>query len=213
MSDVTTILQTDTWVKASWDKYLSQVEQSGYEKAKGYYFDGWMRIEMLPVGFDHSTDHGLLALAIGLYGVLKGIPFRVLDNCSFRKTGQSEFQPDLSYYVGDRAQLIPHGTNIVNLDRYAPPDLVVEIGKTSIVDDRTTKRSLYEAIGVREYWALDVDEIVIYGFEMIQRGSRRIDESIVFPGLKLAVLEEALRQSRSVDQSQVGAWLMGQFQT
>jgi Uma2 family endonuclease len=70
---------------------------------------------MLPVGVDHSKNHGLLALAIGLYGILKGIPFTVLDNCSFRKTGQSEFQPDLSYYIGDRAQLIPAGTNIINI--------------------------------------------------------------------------------------------------
>jgi Uma2 family endonuclease len=211
MSDVMTAL-TDTWVKASWDEYLLQVEQPSYDKAKGYYFEGRMRIEMLPVGFDHSKDHGLLALAIGLYGILKGIPFTVLDNCSFRKTGQSEFQPDLSYYIGDRAQLIPTGTNIINLDRYPPPDLVIEIGKTSIIDDRTTKRTLYEEVGVAEYWALDVENIVIYAFEMIERGSRRIDQSGVLPGLMIRVLEQALRQSRTVDQSQVGAWLMQQFQ-
>jgi Uma2 family endonuclease len=212
MSDLMTAL-TDTWVKVSWDEYLRQVEQPSYDKAKGYYFEGRMRIEMLPVGFDHSKDHGLLALAIGLYGVLKGIPFTVLDNCSFRKTGQSEFQPDLSYYIGDRAQLIPTGTNIINLDRYPPPDLVIEIGKTSIIDDRTTKRTLYEEVGVAEYWALDVENIVIYAFEMIERGSRRIDQSGVLPGLIISLLEQALRQSRTVDQSQVGAWLMQQFQS
>jgi Uma2 family endonuclease len=160
-----------------------------------------------------TLKDGLLALAIGLYGVLKGIPFTVLDNCSFRKTGQSEFQPDLSYYIGDRAQLIPTGTNIINLDRYPPPDLVIEIGKTSIIDDRTTKRTLYEEVGVAEYWALDVENIVIYAFEMIERGSRRIDQSGVLPGLIISLLEQALRQSRTVDQSQVGAWLMQQFQS
>ncbi|MBF2075198.1 MAG: Uma2 family endonuclease [Synechococcales cyanobacterium C42_A2020_086] len=205
-------LPTDTWVKAPWDQYVQQIEQSGYEKAKGYYLDGWMRIEMLPVSFDHGRDHGTLALAIGLYGVLKSIPFTVLDNSSFRKAGKREFQPDLAYYVGERARLIPNGTSIVNLEVYAPPDLVVEIGKTTIMDDRTVKRTLYEEAGVSEYWAVDVEQMEIYAFEMIERGSRRIDESQVLPGLQITVIEQALRQSREQDQSQVGNWLMGQFQ-
>lgn len=212
MSHPQTLLTTDAWVQATWEEYLAQVKQPGYEKAKGYYLDGWMRIEMLPVGFDHSRDHGLLALGIGLYGIIKGIPFTVLDNCSFRRAGKREFQPDLSYYIGERAKLIPTGTNIVNLDIYAPPDLVIEIGKTSIVDDRTVKRTLYEEAGVKEYWAVGVEQTNIHAFEMIERGSRRIDDSRLLPGLSIGILEQALQQSRSLDQSQVGAWLMQQFQ-
>jgi Uma2 family endonuclease len=212
MSDIQLAQPIDTWVKATWEDYLWQIEQPGYEKAKGYYLDGWMRIEMLPVGFDHAKDHGILTLAIGLYGMLKGVPLTGLDNCSFRRAGKREFQPDLAYYIGDRAKLIPNGTNIVNLDLYVPPDLVVEIGKTTIVDDRTVKRTLYEEAGVAEYWAVDVEQVGIYAFEMIERGSRRIDESSVLPGLSIAILEQALHQSRETDQSQVGAWLMTQFQ-
>lgn len=212
MSDLQTLLPTDTWVKATWKDYLQQVEQPGYEKVRGYYFDGWMRVEMLPTGFDHGRDHSLLTVAIGLYGMFKSIPFTALDNCSFRKAGQREFQPDLSYYLGERAKLIPSGTNIVDLNRYGPPDLVIEIGKTTIVDDRTVKRTLYEETGIAEYWAVDVEQRVIYAFEMIERGSRRIDQSQVLSGLRIATLEQALSQSREVDQSQVGNWLMQQFQ-
>lgn len=211
MSDVQTILPTDTWVKATWEEYLQQIEQPGYEKAKGYYLDGWMRIEMLAVGFDHGRDHGTISFGVYLFSVLKGIPLTVLDNCSFRKTGKREFQPDLSYYIGERAKLIPNGTNIVDLDRYAPPDLVIEIGKTTIVDDRTVKRTLYEEAGVAEYWAVDVEQMSIYAFEMIERGSRRIDQSKVLPALEMSLLEQALQQSREQDQSQVGNWLMTQF--
>ena len=46
-------------------------------------------------------------------------------------------------------------TNIVNLDRYPAPDLVVEIAKTTLLDDLGTKRSLYEELGVAEYWVVD----------------------------------------------------------
>ena len=212
MSNPQVLPITDSWVKASWEDYLAQVEQLGYEKAKGYYLDGWMRIEMLPVGFDHSRDHSTISFGIFLFSVLRGIPLTVLDNCSFRRAGKKEFQPDLSYYIGERAKLIPTGTNIVNLEIYAPPDLVIEIGKTTIVDDRTVKRTLYEAAGVGEYWAVDVEQMEIYAFEMIERGSRRIDQSKLLPGLSIQLLEQALQQSRTLDQSQVGAWLMQQFQ-
>ena len=206
VQDVQTALPTDTWVKATWEEYLWQVEQPAYEKAKGYYFDEWMRIEMLLVGFDHSRDRSTISFGVYLFSVLRGIPLTVLDNCSFRRVGKREFQPDLSYYIGDRAKFIPTGTNIVNLDRYAPPDLVIEIGKTTIVDDRTTKRTLYEdteykEAGVKECWAVDVENARIYAFEMIDRGSRRNDQSQVLPGLAMSCLEEALQQSRSVDQS------------
>ncbi|QYO65175.1 Uma2 family endonuclease [Leptolyngbya sp. 7M] len=211
MSELQTALPTDTWVKATWEEYLQQIEQPGYEQAKGYYLDGWMRIEMLPVGFDHGRDHSTISFGVYLFSVLKGIPLTVLVNCSFRRQGKKEFQPDLAYYIGARAKLIPNGTNIVDLDRYGPPDLVIEIGKTTIVDDRTVKRTLYEEAGIAEYWAVDVEQINIYAFEMIERGSRRIDQSKCLPGLIIGVLEQALRLSREQDQSQVGNWLMIQF--
>ncbi len=43
-------------------------------------------------------------------------------------------------------------------------------------------------------------------------GSRRIYQSQALPGLAISVLEEALVRSREADQSQVGNWLLTQFQ-
>jgi Uma2 family endonuclease len=102
--------------------------------------------------------------------------------------------------------------NVVNLDLYPVPNLVIEVSKTTLLDDRGNKRTLYEELGVSEYWVVDVEKVEILAFQMIDRGSRRIDESQVLPGLAIATLESALRQSRETDQSQVGAWLMTQFQ-
>jgi len=39
-----------------------------------------------------------------------------------------------------------------------------------------------------------------------------ITQSQALSGLAISLLEEALRQSRQVDQTQVGAWLLAQFQ-
>ena len=67
-------------------------------------------------------------------------------------------------------------------------------------------------MGVSEYWIVDVQNTLIYAFEIIDRGSRRIDNSLVLPNLSIATIAEALNRSKETDQAQVGQWLMSQFQ-
>lgn len=212
MSPLQTPLLTDTWVTATWNDYLLAIEDPAFEKAKGYYYWGHMRIEMPPVGFDHGTNHSIIAFAINLFAVVKGIALTMVDNCTYRKEGVQECQPDVSCYVGDKAGVIPNGTNIVDLNQYPAPDLVVEVAKTALLDDLGAKRSLYEDLGVAEYWVVDVQNAQILAFSVGDRGSKRIDESQVLRGLGVALLENALRRSRQTNQSQVGAWLLTQFQ-
>lgn len=118
----------------------------------------------------------------------------------------------MAYYLGDRAQAIPAGTGIINLDQYPAPTLVIEIARTSSLDDIGIKRALYEELGVSEYWVLDVQNTRMFAYAIADQGSKRIQESNVLPGLAIAQLEEALCHSRDTDQSQVGAWLLSQFQ-
>ena len=54
MSNLQTKLPTDTWVAATWDEYIQEIENPAYEKAKGYYYNGKMRIEIEAVGNDHK---------------------------------------------------------------------------------------------------------------------------------------------------------------
>lgn len=63
-----------------------------------------------------------------------------------------------------------------------------------------------------EYWVVDVQNTQIIAYTVADQGSKRIHVSQVLPGLTIAVLEEAMRRSRATDQSQVGAWLLTQFQ-
>lgn len=114
--------------------------------------------------------------------------------------------------MGDRARLIPQGTTIIDLNALPAPDLVIEISSTTLLDDIGVKRSLYETLAIPEYWVVDVQNARILAYAIAGQGSQRIQVSTVFPGLKLSTLETALGQSRECDQSQVGAWLLSQFQ-
>lgn len=213
MSQLTTRLPTDTWITVPWEKYLEVIENPMYQNSKSYYYRGNLRIEMLPVSFDHGKDHVIIATAVTVFAALKGIRANGLDTTSFRKTGIQECQPDLAYYLGDQAQVIPNGTGIVNLDQYPAPDLVIEIAKTSLLDDIGIKRSLYEALGVKEYWIIDVNTTEIIAYTILNRdlGSQQIRQSQVLIALNLSLLEEALRRSRESNHSEVLAWLMSQF--
>jgi len=212
MIELQTQLPTDTWIYTSWVDYEQLINNLLNEKTKSYYYKGYMRLEMAPVSFDHGKDHVVIIFAVTLFATIRGILATGLDTTTFRKTGIQDCQPDVAYYLRERAQSIPTGTGIVKLDLYPAPDLVIEIAKTSLLDDLGTKRTLYEDLGVAEYWVVDVQNAQIIAYAMADQGSNRIRESQVFPGLVITILEEALRRSREMSQSEVGAWLLNQFQ-
>jgi Uma2 family endonuclease len=205
-------LINNTWIEADWDKYITIIESPEHEKHQGYYYNGHMRIEDMPTGADHSRYHLLMANAINLFCTIGGISINGFDNCTYRKTGIRECQPDLSYYCEEKARLAPIGTSVINLDEQATPNLVIEISNTTLEDDLGAKRLLYEEMGIDEYWVVDVQNTLIYAFTMIDRGSRRIDTSLVLPELSIETITTALNLSKEQDQSQIGKWLMSQFQ-
>jgi len=212
MNTLQTKVATDTWVTATWDEFIQISEDPADKKAKCYYRNGQMRFEM-GIGPNHARDNGITFFAVNLFCTIKGIAVNGLDNCSYRKPGVREAQPDISYYIGERSQLAPTGTAIVNLDIVPPPDLAIEVADTSLADDLGAKRLLYEELEVAEYWVVDVQNAQIIAFAIIaNNGSRRITQSEILPGLSISLLEEALRRSRDENQAQVGAWLLAQFQ-
>ncbi|GFZ95125.1 Uma2 family endonuclease [Okeania sp. KiyG1] len=102
--------------------------------------------------------------------------------------------------------------NIIDLEKYPAPDLVIEVANSSLSDAQGEKLILYENIGVGEYWIIDVQNVQVIAFAVADRGSKQIQESLVLPELKISLLDEALQLSRNMNQRLVGAWLMEKFQ-
>lgn len=204
-------LITDTWVPATWDKFLMMAERPELEKARCYYDNGWMRIETVPIGSAHGQDNSILAAVISLYGTLKAIPYITFTNTSFRKTGERECQPDLAYYIGSDIQRPTKNNQPVDVDVWGTPTLAIEVSSTTLSDDLGQKRLLYERLGIQEYWVVNVEAAMIIAFAIADSGSRQIQVSAVLPGLSLSVVEEALRRSQSEDDGAVNRWLLEQF--
>jgi Uma2 family endonuclease len=210
MTSVLEQLQTDVWVKASWDEYIQAIEDPA-TKNRSYYHAGKMRIEAMPIGSDHSRIHALILFAISLFATVGKLALTERDNCSYRKTGIEEFQPDLSYHIGENAEVIPWGIRVVDLNLYPLPDLVIEISDTTLADDKGSKRLLYEEIGVPEYWIVNVQTCEILAFTIANQGSRRIQESIVLPGLAIDLLQQTLKRSQEEGQTSARSWLLEQL--
>ncbi len=198
------------WITASWEDFLEISQAKSNDKAKFYYFQGSYYSEM-GVGADHAFVNTVIIILISLYCMKRNILAKGYTNCSYRKVGIRECQPDISYYLGDRTQNAPQSSTIVDLDESLPPDIVIEIADTSLGYDLGAKRLLYEEVRVGEYWVIDVQNMKITAFRILQSlGSEWITESSVLGGLRLSLLEKALQRSREMDNSQVGSWFMEQ---
>ncbi len=205
-------LEIENWVDSSWEDYLNILETLPDEKGKSYYHHQQYRIEMSPLGNNHASDHSLINYLIFLYATLKGIELNGKDNATLRKPNLREAQPDLAFYIGKNANIIPWQTSIINLDQYPAPNLVIEIANASLADDLGKKRLLYEELGVEEYWVVDVKKAKITAFKIEKQGSYRLKTSQGLPNLEIKLVEEALQKSRETTHSQVGAWLLKKFQ-
>jgi len=204
-------LVTDTWVQASWEDFLALADHPTYANGRFYYHQGYLRIEMSPLGSRHGRQNSVISKVISLFATLKNIRIFEFDNTSFRRAGLDEFQPDLAFYIGSELRVPPETNSPIDLNQYDPPTLVVEIGASSLSDDLGRKRLLYERVGVQEYWVNDPNAREVVAFAIAQKRSGEIQDSQVLPGLKLALVEAALKRSQTEDDGEINRWLLQTF--
>lgn len=211
-SAMTQVLETDVWVKATWEEFQAFADDSTWEKGKFYYYEQYMRVEMSPVGPLHGRQNSIVSYVVILFATLRNIRVVQFTNTSFRKAGIGEFQPDLAYYIGSDLRVPPDDNNSpVDLNLYDPPNLVVEIGASSFNDDLGGKRLLYEGAGISEYWVDRANTQEVFAFAINNGGSGRIQNSLVLPGLEIALVEEALNRSQTEDDGEINRWLIQAF--
>ncbi len=202
---------TDTWVEAAWEDFLTFADDPTLERARFYYDDGYMRIEMSPLGPAHGRDNTIVSTVIILYATIKNIPVIGLTNTSFRKASIRESQPDIAFYIGTNLQLPPRNNAPVNLNELTPPTLVVEIAASPLEDDTERKQKLYQRLGVQEYWVVDVSAGKVIANSLSATQTTPIRESQVLPGLEIALVEEALVRSLTEDDGAITRWLLAKF--
>ncbi len=190
---------------------MALASNPAYETGKAYYNRGKTRIEMTPIGWNHAEDNSIISTLVTLFCALRRIPLKALTNCSFRKTGLQEAQPDIAFYIASLDNIPPRSNSPVDLNQFAPPVLVVEMAASSLSEDLGEKRLLYEQINVQEYWVVDVNQAEVTAFAVADGGSRQINTSQVLPGLTMDLVIETLERSHSEEHGAITRWLLSQF--
>ncbi len=208
ISATTKSIAIDCWVKGNWEEFVTLADDPTYEKARFYYDQGYIKIEMTPIGYPHGRRNSVAYDVVSLFALAKNLRIIKLTNCSFRKTGEQECQPDVAFYIGGDFAIPAQTSNSpIDLDKLPPPNLVIEIASTSLSDDLGEKRLLYERLGVNEYWVLNTALNNVIAFRIANYGSGQIRESIILPGLAIATVEAALQRSMTEDDGTINQWL------
>lgn len=210
-SPVLTTVPTDTWVKADWEDFLTFADDPGLVNSRFYYDEGYMRIEMALLGSAHGQDNTIVSTLVVLYATVKNIAIKGLTNTSFRKVKTRESQPDIAFYIGKDLTFPARNNSPINLNETPPPTLIVEIAASSLEDDIERKKKLYQRMGVKEYWVVDVNAGQVFAFTLTATESISIRTSQVLPNLEMTIVEEALKRSQTEDDGAISRWLLTTF--
>jgi len=162
----------DTWVCNSWDEYVRLL--NSHTKSQGLLLQWTTANWNVPCRiWPRQRSHDFI-FAVNLFATLKGIPLNGRDNCTYRKAGVQECQPDLLLHWRQARWFL--GNYDCKLDHY-PTKLGSEVANTSLADD-IGQNVCYEDLRVDEYWVVDVQNTQVIAFAIIaDSGSRHYSVS------------------------------------
>lgn len=60
-------IQTDIWVRATWEVFTAAMDAPHYEEGRGYFDSGYMKIEMSPLGAGQGRQNGVMMDVVSLF--------------------------------------------------------------------------------------------------------------------------------------------------
>lgn len=201
------------WHPASWEDYTRLRDAEIQERVKLAFNQGWLWIDMGGEGINHSSVCDLFTMMFGFWAIQHPEQvFTSLGRCLLEKPETQACAPDLVLYVGeDYPQWKPGEPRRVNLSQWRVPNLVGEISDTTLADDLDRQKHLYEALGISEYWVIDVRGERVFAFELQAGEYQLCTESLALPGLSIQILEETLKKLSEGSNTSAAAWFTQQI--
>jgi Uma2 family endonuclease len=199
---------------ATWADYLALTDDPSIDRIRIFFDEGWMWTEMGEEGLNHATVSDLFTMIIAFWKARH--PEQIihsLGRCQLEKTGHKACAPDLVIYVDTPPPRWEVGQRrYVNLDVAVLPTLVGEVSDTTLANDLDRKKSLYAALGIPEYWVIDVLGRRILAFLLQPDGTYfECDRSQAFPGLDIALLEQTLERLDREANTDAALWFSQQI--
>ncbi len=142
-------------------------------------------------------------------------PYQVassIGRCLLEKDEGTAGAPDLVLYLGDDYPRWQAGQpRRIDLSQWRAPDLVGEISDTTLASDLDEKKQLYAALGISEYWVIDVRGSRVFGFVLQENGKYQLTEtSKALEGLPIELLENTIVKLETDSNISAAQWFSQQ---
>lgn len=173
-----------------------------------YFHRGALLVDERLEGTDHAITRDLFGLIFGLWlGRYSQKEAISQDGCLFEKAEEGAGMPDLAFYIDRDYPQSEENTRKIDLNRWRQPDLVGEISDTTLAIDLDQKKQLYAALGICEYWVIDVHVRRVFLFLLNQSGEyQEENESEALRGLSKSLLEETFSKLETMTITEVANW-------
>ncbi|WP_016950250.1 Uma2 family endonuclease [Anabaena sp. PCC 7108] len=159
------------------------------------YLDGC--IEFMTLGEQHENIKKIIAILIEAYLFEKGINFIPVGSATRRaKEKSASFEPDESYYIGEKAESCVGGSaDLSKLSKTkANPDLAIEVNITSGSIDKLEK---YKRFNITEVWFWENNQLSLYHLK--NDNYEQINQSELLPDLNIDLLASCVLMSSIID--------------
>lgn len=192
------ITKSEVLYGVSWEMYENLLEKYRDENTPRFTYDsGVLEIETMN-SVEHEEDNRILAKIVELLLEESNIDYRNLGSPTYKKkTLRKGFEPDSCFYI-QSLDLI-EGKTKLDFEKDAPPDLIIEINRTS---SSVARMPIFAAFGVPELWRFENETVKFYALE--QGVYIEVEKSLALPVLSDKVATEFLLNSREMKKM---AWI------
>jgi Uma2 family endonuclease len=203
------------WHDATWQDYLMMRDRKDLDWRKIAFYKTWLWVDMGKEGPGHARFSDLMTMIFGFWAFLHpDVAIESFGRCLLENPETHACAPDLVLYKGGNIpQWQPGQPRRIDLAQDRLPDLVGEIGDTTLSLDLDEQKQLYASLGIAEYWVIDVKGMRLFAFALGTNGVYEIVEtSRVLEGLPIASLEQTLERLSTETNTAAANWLMQQLQ-
>ncbi len=205
--------KVSSWPHATWAEYLHRLEHPVGDQERVFFNLDKIWIDMGNEGINHSRFNKLLTMILFIwFSRQTDVKFDLLGGCTIEKPATQGAAPDEVVYIGGNSpRWQPGQPRRVNLAEWRVPDLVAEISDTTLATDLDEKKQLYLALGIPEYWVIDVRGRQVMAFRLVDDLYEQCSESVALRGLPIDLLEQTLAQMDN-DNGNAALWFAAQIQ-
>ncbi|MBE9098854.1 Uma2 family endonuclease [Vacuolonema iberomarrocanum] len=200
---------------ATWQDYIALRDSKAADWRKIAFYQGWLWADMGKEGPNHASFSDLVTAIFFIWAFLHPDEgFQSYGRCLIEQPETQACAPDLVLYKGGNIPKWQSGEpRRISTTRHRLPDLVGEIGDTTLSLDLDEQKQLYASLGIPEYWVIDVKGMRLFGFGLNEAGSYRpIEVSQVLSGLSLLLVEQTLERLTTETNTAAANWFRQQLE-